>query len=131
MYRKMGNIRDVHKRNEDNLMRINLACEQGRRFLDKMESNLIKKGSCNSYLLQLIETSKSEIAQLHKKYASFVEECNFDVVLVDAERVKNVKETVEMMKAKITDIVNGNHHEHTLDYLFPNLDNDQNQLMET
>lgn len=126
----MGNIREIRKRNEANLMRIHLACEQARRSLDKMESNLIEKGSGNSYLFQMIEKSKSEIEQLHNRYASFVEECNFDVILVDAGRVEHVKETLEMIKAKMTEIVEGTHTEHKLDYLAHKQDNDPNYLME-
>lgn len=114
-------FKELKKRNEKHLARIQLFCKEAIQFINQAQNELLSSARANTQLLQFIDDKKSEIDDLHRRYVLYVEECNFDNIQIKNETIEHVKSAIEKAKEDVKSLVTP--FEKMTDYMLGSLPN--------
>lgn len=98
-------FKELKKRNEKHLARIQLFCKEAIQFINQAQNELLSSSRANAQLLHFIDGKKTEIDDLHRRYERYVEECNFDNIPIKNETIEHVKLAVEKAKEAVKALV--------------------------
>jgi len=98
-------LKELRKRNEMHLSRIQLFCKEAIQYINQAENELLSSSRANNLLLQFLEDKKSEIDDLYRRYILYVEECNYDNIQIKNETIEHVKAAIEKAKESVKGLV--------------------------